>query len=935
MRRPKLQTGQICFELPEIVDFSKPAVELHKNGRHLLFKPLDPVAADTLRHLIERMDAQVFRYGTSHWSLPIDEGKKAEVIVTDWKKIELWKHLRGDIANHPLCILLKHVGVEVGTVPTLANYIRKELRKQEIENTPFPMPAVSGSATLFQRSSVGTNLLCIKDYVDPGSTTAIFKKGKHYLVVSTGGNGTDVVRISTSELRDNVTLQDKLNSFEWTTFHPEMETYFDDSEETEMGKTVDQAYPELVAMMRKKMEKLGYPVFDHTLIDAPMEALKRGVLNCKLMRMGKTREAISIVNLWGSEKIAVFGSENVRLTWEKEFNKIGIKDYVMVDALSDLEKPGRFYLMKYGWIRRKVDPTDLERRKYRNYLRVPEREVTRQVSWMTKSSSITVYQHNPCPHCGAPMERPELQKGSSALSNTYKVKWVRSRGYICRNPDCTWKSDNRKIKGTAWDGKLVKHKGGTYVDYGLAAHVNCPEGSVKGRICKCCGVTDGVWVPQVTKRFKKFFSVAIADEIHHVKDIGTQTAEAVYRIRARRRIGLTGTLLSNSPLDAYWIMSWVIGGPSEAFPYLYIEGRRSFEERFCDHAVLEKPTGEKDEETGEEITKTIRRRLPYFKNAPDWWRFSSPKILRRNYDDPLYKASLLAAGMQMPTYDIETMTVQMIPDQIKLMLSALKDFKDVYEKAVKEAKDKNRDLNKAFVMSQMTAMRIVATIPSFINKNFDENVYTGEPGGGKMYAIETTTKNAILQGGKVVILSDFIEMQKQVQETLKDYGVIRFDTAWDQDQRREALERFNDDPEARIMVAGTRAVSESLDFSVADTCICCDVLWAPADQCQAWSRLLTPTTRKRTAKIYLVLSKNSIDEHIHSVFYAKMKMSEQGMDRRTVNRRAMEVNYQMFAELVIQEEANLSIQILGSEQDDKTSLMLGDVNAELMEDRPD
>src|SRR3569833_917214 len=528
------------------------------------------------------------------------------------------------------------------------------------------------------------------------------------------------------------------------------------------------------------------------------------------------------------------------------------------------------------------------------------------------------------------MERPYFTK--VGIGKPPKVSWIRSGGYVCRNKKCTWVSDNRKIKGAAWGGSLVEHKAGTYVDYGLAGHSKCKYYEVRGRMCHECGETDGVWIPQITKRFSKFFTAVIADEIHHVKDRSTQTAEAIYRLRARRKMGLTGTLLSNSAMDAYWIMSWVIGGPSECFPYLYKDGAKQYEERFCEQAILEKPTGQKDEETGEEIKKTIRRRLPYFKNAPDWWRFASPKILRRNYKDPMYLKSLAESGMKMPEFDSpQVVRVPMRPAQVKLMLSALKDFKDVYEKAVADAKSKNQDVFCLFFMSQMTAMRIVATIPSFINKRFDKQIYTDVPGGGKMYHIATLAKDRVLAGGKVIILTDFVEMQKAVEEELKDYGVIRFDTSWERDDRREALERFNEDDEIKILVAGTRAVSESLDFSVANTCICCDILWAPGDQAQAWSRILTPTDRDRKCEIFIVLSENSIDEHMYSVFYSKLMMAEQGMDRRTVNRRAVEINYQWFAERVIQEEANLTLMLRES---DSPTLILGDVNESVMEERP-
>jgi SNF2 family DNA or RNA helicase len=407
------------------------------------------------------------------------------------------------------------------------------------------------------------------------------------------------------------------------------------------------------------------------------------------------------------------------------------------------------------------------------------------------------------------------------------------------------------------------------------------------------------------------FSCVIPDEIHNVKDITTLTAESVFRMKPRRKIGPTGTLLSNSAMDAYWIMAWVIGGPRDSFPYLHMDGRAKFEERFCEHVIMEKPTGQKDDETGEEIKKSIRRRLPYLKSAPDWWKFAAPKIIRRNYSDPLYLASLEKAGMYKPPTEIKVMKVPMVPKQVKCMLSALKDFKDIYEKAKAEAEAKQQEINKTFVMSQMVAMRIIATVPEFINKRFDQEVYDGVSGGGKMYHITTIAKDRFLDGKKVVILSDFIEMQKAVDNELKGYGGIRFDTSWDDDERREAFEKFSNDDNVKYLIAGTRAVSEGLDFSVADTCICCDILWAPATQSQAWSRILAPTARIRNCEIFIVLSENSIDEHMYNVFYSKLQMAEQAMDHRTINRRAMEINYQWFAERIIQEEANLSMQLRG------------------------
>jgi hypothetical protein len=688
--------------------------------------------------------------------------------------------------------------------------------------------------------------------------------------------------------------------------------------------------------MTQRIKDLGYDLFEHVSVDAAMEAQKRAVVNGKLMRMGKTSEAITVATLWGSKKVAVFGSKNVCLTWIKEFDRLGIQDYVLVDTLADLDKPGRFYLMRYGWIRSQNDPTAADRHDRVNYLRAGERQHQVKTPGTNKSvnARYSVLGHHPCPHCECAMVRPVLRR--DVTGKVFKVEWTPLNGYMCRNPKCFWVTDNRAQKdelgnkpirggkshrGAAWATKgnrLIKHKPGTYVDYGLAAHANCSHDDVRGRKCFGCGETDGVWVPQVTKRLKKRFSAIIPDEVHNMKDATTQTYQAVSRMRSRRKYAATGTFISNGPSDAYWIFHWMFGGACSAFPYSQGKGKADFDLRFCEHVTLEKPAG-LDEETGEVLKKTVRKRLPFLKNPADWWRFISPKFLRRNYGDPLYKQSLVDAGMFQPSIEIKKLVCTMTPQQIKLMLSALRNFKDIYEKHKLEAELKNRDVNKAFVISQMSTMCMIATVPEAINEKLGVLAYEGPNGGGKMYNITTLARNRVLAGGKVLILSDYLAMQRGLEKEFQDLGlgVIRFKTSWDTEQRQEALEEFANNPEMTIMVAGTRAVSESLDFSAANTCICCDLLWAPAFQQQAWSRILQATKRLRECEIFMVLSGNSIDEHKYDTFYAKLVASEQSQDRKVVSRKAMMVDIKWFADRVIEEEANLSLQIrdLGLDED--------------------
>src|ERR1039458_4593443 len=107
-RRPRPQAGQLPFELPAVRDSSDLTVLLHKNGRYLLFQPQNPLAAAIKHDLIARVkDSDEMRKG-AFWNINY---KGEPVVVKDWKKIEIWRHLDGSVAKHPLCQLLQANGV--------------------------------------------------------------------------------------------------------------------------------------------------------------------------------------------------------------------------------------------------------------------------------------------------------------------------------------------------------------------------------------------------------------------------------------------------------------------------------------------------------------------------------------------------------------------------------------------------------------------------------------------------------------------------------------------------------------------------------------------------------------------------------------------------------------------------------------------------------
>jgi len=93
---------------------------------------------------------------------------------------------------------------------------------------------------------------------------------------------------------------------------------------------------------------------------------------------------------------------------------------------------------------------------------------------------------------------------------------------------------------------------------------------------------------------------------------------------------------------------------------------------------------------------------------------------------------------------------------------------------------------------------------------------------------------------------------------------------------------------------------------------------------------MAPSTRKRICEVYLVLSANSLDEHIFNVFYSKMVAAEQAMDRKVLNRRASEVDIKWFVQRVLEEEKAIShyLRDAGSE-----TMLVADLDLSQFEDR--
>lgn len=119
----------------------------------------------------------------------------------------------------------------------------------------------------------------------------------------------------------------------------------------------------------------------------------------------------------------------------------------------------------------------------------------------------------------------------------------------------------------------------------------------------------------------------VVDEVHYMKSDTAQRSIGIRGLRARHKVGMTGTPIGNLIRDAFWQLWFVAGNNNVRFPFDYKDAAR-FQDEFAKKFVVEiKRNGKKDAKNHEKI-------LPEVVNITSLWRIITSNVIRRRMDDP-------------------------------------------------------------------------------------------------------------------------------------------------------------------------------------------------------------------------------------------------------------------------------------------------------------
>lgn len=319
------------------------------------------------------------------------------------------------------------------------------------------------------------------------------------------------------------------------------------------------------------------------------------------------------------------------------------------------------------------------------------------------------------------------------------------------------------------------------------------------------------------------FNYVILDESQVIKNPSSNIAKAVKELRSTHKLVLTGTPLENTTLDLWSQVSFINPGLLGTQSYFRNEYQTPIEKKG-------------DENKSRRLNAVIK-----------------PFILRRH-------KSQVATELPEKVENIQFCEMTTQQEQ------RYEEVKSYYRGKILHMIDKEGLGSSRFmILEGLTKLRQLANHPKMV-----EQGYTGD--SGKLEDITHMLENALSEGHKVLVFSQFVKHLNIVKQFLKsgkiDYAYLDGSSV----DRKEQVQRFNRDPNLRVFLISIKAGGLGLNLTEADYVFILDPWWNPAVEAQAVDRAHRIGQKKKVFT-YKFITRNSVEEKILTLQRKKLKLS--------------------------------------------------------------
>ncbi len=332
------------------------------------------------------------------------------------------------------------------------------------------------------------------------------------------------------------------------------------------------------------------------------------------------------------------------------------------------------------------------------------------------------------------------------------------------------------------------------------------------------------------------WDLIVCDEATRISNPTATSVKNLKKLKAKKRLALTGTPISNKPEDIWSIMDWLIPG--------YLGSLRQFRMKYCemeDDEVYVRGGG------GE--TRTVERVTGY-KNMG---------ILREKVGRFMLRRTKEEVFTDFPKKTVENLIFTLSKEEQQM-------YKAVKEQIVKEIKEMSLLNTNTLHMIPVKMLRLKQCTGSVALVDDLRGIPSS-----KVQALKDALTPIMESGEKAIVFTQFAEMLHILVDELKEYNPLIIEGAVKAADRMGIVNEFRDNPEKKIIIM-TEAGAYGLNMQAASYVFHFDSPWSIAKLMQREDRAHRHGQTKPVT-VYNLVAKDTIDEYILKVLHKKQVVS--------------------------------------------------------------
>jgi SNF2 family DNA or RNA helicase len=318
---------------------------------------------------------------------------------------------------------------------------------------------------------------------------------------------------------------------------------------------------------------------------------------------------------------------------------------------------------------------------------------------------------------------------------------------------------------------------------------------------------------------KREYRAVVVDEASLMRNPDTDHAKALFKLRARARVALTGTPVENGVRDLWSIFRFIQPG--------WLGSREEFRERY------ELPLADPGSAGG------VMRRLRFK---------ASPFVLRRTKEQ---------VAADLPSKLVVDEFCELSPDQVAVYRQLLEEGR----KQVEVLQDqKQAGAARMRMLTVLLRLRQTCCDLALLKNDRFNQLLVGRR-SSKLERLLELLNEAVSGDHRVLVFSQFQTQLREIEKCLEVAGIGSLRLDGQTRNRQDLVDRFQKADGPPVFLISLKAGGYGLNLTAADTVIHFDPWWNPAAEAQASDRAHR-IGQTRPVTVYRLLTRGTVEEKV-------------------------------------------------------------------------